>query len=131
MRKLMVVIAVMALVGGTAGGVLAATSGGVTPVNCLDTHWRTTTVSTSSTTFVTVRELTDDPSSIFPISINVSALVSGAPVQFRVLSTDVGSQTHVSKPGMTQFVPSGGGSDSFSYLWVEPNQSAAVHVNSL
>jgi hypothetical protein len=131
MRKLTVVVAVMALLGGTAWGVLTATRSGVTPVNCMDTHWRATKVSTSSTTFATVPGFTDDPSSIFPISINVSALVSGAPVEFRVLNTDVGAQTDVSRPGVTRFVPNGGDPDSFSYLWVEPNQSAAVHVTSL
>jgi hypothetical protein len=131
MRRLMVVIAVMALVGGTAWGVLAATGTGTTPVNCLDTLWRTSSVSTSSTKFVNVPKLTDVPSSIFPISINVSALVSGAPVVFRVLNTNAGSQTDVSKPGKTRFVPSGGDPASFAYLWVEPNQSAALHVTSL
>jgi hypothetical protein len=30
-----------------------------------------------------------------------------------------------------RFVPSGGGPDAFSFQWVEPNQSAAVHVNDL
>ncbi|MDP9331141.1 MAG: hypothetical protein M3P11_10955 [Actinomycetota bacterium] len=131
MRKLIVVVAVMAIVGGTAWGVLAATGKGVTPVNCMDTHWRTPTVSTTSTSFTTVPLLTDDPSSIYPISVNVSALVSGAPVEFRILNTDVGSQTDVSRPGATRFVPNGGDPDSFSYQWVEPNQSAAIHVTSL
>jgi hypothetical protein len=63
--------------------------------------------------------------------IDASAVVSGAPVEFRVLSTNVGAQTSVSKPGRVRFVPSGGGADAFSFQWVEPNQSAAVHVNDL
>ncbi|HYU58766.1 MAG TPA: hypothetical protein VEO00_12055 [Actinomycetota bacterium] len=78
-------------------------------------------------TFETVPGFTDSPTAIFPIAINVSALVSGPPVEFRVLSTNVGGQTHASKPGTTRFVPSGGSADSFGYLWVEQNQAAAPH----
>ena len=131
MRKLMVVFTAAALVGGAAWVVKADTGGGRTPLRCMDTMWQTTEVSTSSTQFAPVPGFKDSPESVFPISINVSALVSGAPVQFRVLSTNAGSQTHASKPGVTRFVPSGGGPDSFAYLWVERNQSAAPHVNSL
>jgi hypothetical protein len=129
MRKLFILVSAVALVGGAAWMAVAATSRGVTPVNCMDTVWRTTPVSTSSTDFVAVPGFTDDPSAIYPISINVSALVSGAHVEFRVLSTNVGAQTHASRPGATRFVPNG--SSSFAYQWVEPNGSAAVHVNSL
>ena len=131
MRKLMVALVAAALVGGAAWTALADAGGGTTPVNCMDTVWRTTEVSTSSTTFTTVPGLTDAPSSVFPIAIDVSAEVSGAPVQFRILSTNVGGQTHPSEPGLTRFVPTGGGPDSFAYRWVEQNQSAAVHANSL
>ena len=129
MRRILVVVTAMALVGGVAWVAVAGTSRGRTPVNCMDTLWRTTAVSTSSTDFVAVPGFTDDPSAIDPISINVSALVSGAQVEFRVLSTNVGAQTHASKPGLARFDPNG--SSLFAYQWVEPNQSAAVHVNSL
>ena len=131
MRKVMAVVVAAALVGGMAWVAVAETGRGMTPVNCMDSVWRTTEVSTSSTHFTDVPGLTDTPSAIFPISIEVSAVVSGAPVRFRILSTNVGEQTHVSKPGPTRFVPSGGSPDSFSYQWVERNQSAAVHGNQL
>ena len=55
----------------------------------------------------------------------------GTPVEFRVVSTNVGAQTSVSQPGRVRFVPSGGGPDAFSFQWVEPNQSAGVHVDDL
>jgi hypothetical protein len=129
MRRLLVLAIAVALVGGAAWVAVAGTSRGVTRVNCMDTVWSTTAVSTSSRNFVAVPGFTDDPIAIFPISINVSALVSGADVEFRVLSTNAGAQTHTSKPGVTRFVPNG--SSSFAYQWVERNQSAAVHVNSL
>jgi hypothetical protein len=129
MRRLLVLVTSVALVGGVAWVAVAGTSRGRTPVNCIDTVWSTTAVSTSSRDFVAVPGFTDDPSAIYPISIDVSALISGAQVEFRLLSTNAGAQTHASKPGLTRFVPNG--SSSFAYQWVEPNQSAAVHVNSL
>jgi hypothetical protein len=131
MRRLMIVITAAALAGGGAWAANAAGAGGTTPLRCMDTRWRTSAVSTSSKTFANVPGLADDPSSIYPIAIDASAVVSGAPVEFRVLSTNVGAQTRVSKPGRVRFVPSGGGPDAFSFQWVEPNQSAAVHVNDL
>ncbi len=97
----------------------------------MDTRWRTGELATSSKTFAKVPGLVDSPASIFPIEIDVSAQVSGAPVEFRVLDTNVGAQTDVSRPGRTRFVPTGGGMDAFSYQWIEPNQAGAVHVTDL
>jgi hypothetical protein len=130
MRRLMIVITAAVLVGGTAWNVMADTGGGRTPLKCLDSVWRTTETSTSSTRFETIPGFTDSPIAIFPIAVNVSALVSGAPVQFRVLSTNVGEQTRASEPGPTRFVPSEG-PDSFAYQWIERNQAAATHKISL
>jgi hypothetical protein len=81
-------------------------------------------------TFATVPGFTDSPTAIYPIAINVSALLSGAPVEFRMMSTNVGGQTHASQPGVTRFVPARLGS-SFAYQWIERNQSAATHGNLL
>ena len=131
MRRALIVLATAAIAGGGVMGARAATGGGTTPVRCIDTRWQTSEVSTSSTTFTDVPGFADHPASIFPIVIDVSAVVSGAPAEFRVLSTNVGSQTAVSKPGRATFVPGGGGPDSFSFQWIEKNQSAAVHVNDL
>jgi len=128
MRKLLVVVATLTLVGGVGWAAFAGTGGGMTPVNCLDTAWQTKEATTSSTKFATILGFTDSPESIYPVAINVSALVSGAPAEFRVLSTNIGTQTTVSEPGVTRFVPTGGGPDAFAYQWIEPNQSAAVHV---
>jgi hypothetical protein len=130
MRKIFVVALAGALVAAASWAVIARPGAGTTPVRCIDTVWRHKKVSTSSTTFTNVAGFSDAPSSIFPITIDVSAVVTGAPVMFRVLSTNVGEQTHASKPGITRFVPAGRAS-SFSFQWVEPNQSAAVHANTL
>jgi hypothetical protein len=109
----------------------AKNGGGRTPVRCMDTKWRTGELTTSSKTFAKVPGLVDSPASIFPIEIDVSALVSGAPVEFRVLNTNIGAQTDVSRPGRTRFVPAGVEKDAFSYQWIEPNQVGAVHVTDL
>ena len=95
----------------------------------MDSVWSSAPISMSSTDFVAVPGFRDDPSAIYPISIDVSALVSGADVEFPILSTNVGAQTHASWPGVTRFVPNG--SSSFAYQWVESNGSAVVHVNFL
>jgi hypothetical protein len=131
-RRWLVTVVVVALVGGAAWAAVAADrGGGTTPLKCMDTLWRTSKVSTSSTHFATVPGFRDAPAAIFPIAVNVGAVVSGAPVKFRVLSTNVGGQTHPSKPGTARFVPKGGRPDSFGYQWVERNQAAAVHSNRL
>ncbi|HEY3209656.1 MAG TPA: hypothetical protein VGL18_07650 [Actinomycetota bacterium] len=128
MRKLIVAITTVALVAGSAWAVAAQTGGGRTPLDCMDTFWQTTPVSTTSTQWSPVPRFRAHPVAIFPITINVSALVSGAPVKFRILSTNVGEQTFVSKPGATRFVPGGSGSNSFNYQWIERNQSASPHA---
>ena len=130
-RTLIVAASALALVSAGAAAAVARTGEGSTPVNCMDAVWRTNEATTSSTQFTNVRGLADAPIAIFPISIDVSAVVSGAPVDFRILSTNEGVQTHVSKPGAASFVPAGGGADSFAYRWIERNQSAAVHANEL
>jgi hypothetical protein len=131
MRKAMIVLTTVVVAAGGVWAAHAATGGGTTPARCIDTVWRTDQVSTASTTFTDVPGFTDSPSSIFPMVIDVSAVVSGAPAEFRVMSTNVGSQTAISKPGRATFVPDGGGPDAFSFQWVEKNQSAAVHVDDL
>ncbi len=131
MRRLMVVITAVGLLGGAAWAVGAQTIGGVTPVKCMDSVWQTTAQSTSSTQWANVPGFSDHPIAIYPIAIDVSALVSGGPVEFRILSTNVGGQTFVSKPGPTRFVAGGGGPNSFAYRWIERDQVAATHGNSL
>jgi D-serine deaminase-like pyridoxal phosphate-dependent protein len=131
MQKMLILVTAAAIAGGGLVAAQATTGGGTTPVRCLDTVWQTSEVSTSSTTFSDVPGFADSPASVFPIVIDVSAVVSGAPVEFRVLSTNIGDQTVASKPGRTTFVPGGGGPDSFSFQWIEKNQSAAEHANEL
>jgi len=125
------VATVVALVTVAGWAAFAKSNGGTTPVRCMDSRWRSGELTTSSTTFRTVPGLVDSPPSIFPIRIDVSALVSGAAAEFRVVNTNIGAQTDVSKPGRTSFTPAGGDKDAFSYAWIEPNQDAAVHATDL
>ena len=67
------------------GGYSLQSGSGRTPVSCMNSTWRTSQVSTSSTQWTAVPGFSSHPASIFPIAVNVSALVSGAPVQFRIL----------------------------------------------
>ncbi len=131
MRKVMAALGAVALVAGGAWAAVAVTTTGRSPVDCIDTVWRTSSVSTSSTTWEAVPGLEATPTAIFPITVDVSAVVSGAPVEFRILSTNIGGQTRVSKPGPAPFDPGASGPSSFAYLWVERNQSAAPHAITL
>ncbi len=127
MRKVVIVTTTLALVVGVTWAVMASTGSGRTPVSCMDTTWQTSAVSTSSTQWAPVPGFSDHPISIFPIAVNVSAEVSGAPVLFRVLSTNIGSQTASSKPGPTRFVPGDNGPNSFAYQWVDRGNAGAEH----
>ncbi len=129
LRKLLVASVAFGLVIAGARVVIAGTTTGRTPVDCIDTLWRTSSVSTSSTTWGAVPGFGAHPTAIFPITVNVAALISGAPVRFRILSTNVGGQTFVSNPGPTRFDPGVTGPNSFAYQWVERDNVAATHAN--
>jgi hypothetical protein len=119
MRKATVLVATLALVVGTAWAVTAATGSDRTPVNCVGSQWQTSAQSTSSTSWTVVPGFRRTPFAADPVIINVSALLSGAPVEFRVLSTNIGEQTLVSNPGATRFVPGSNGPNSFAYTWID------------
>jgi hypothetical protein len=78
-RNLLVAMLALGLLVVGARVVIAGTATGRTPVDCIDTVWRSSTVSTSSTTWEAVPGFEADPTAIFPITVDVSALVSGAP----------------------------------------------------
>jgi hypothetical protein len=68
-RNLLVAMLALGLVVVGARGVIAAT--GRTPVDCIDTAWRSSPVSTSSTTWEAVPGFEADPTAIFPITVDV------------------------------------------------------------
>ena len=130
-RKPLATMATLGLVMAGTAAVMAATATGRTPVNCLDTTSQTASASTSSQEWTDVAGFEADPIAIYPITIDVSATVVGAPVRFRLLSTNVGEQTVVSDPGPTRFDPGVGGPNAFSYRWVDQNETAAPHASLL
>jgi hypothetical protein len=130
-KKLLATVATLGLVMAGTEVVMAGTTTGRTPVNCMDTTWQTTSVSTSSTEWADVPRYQANPIAIYPITVDVSATLSGAPVRFRLLSTNVGDQTVVSSPGPTRFDPGVGGPNAFSYQWVDRNTTATPHASLL
>lgn len=128
-KKPLAVAATLRLMLAGTGAVMARTARGRTPVNCMDTTWQRTSASTSSTAWTDVPGFEADPTAIYPIRVDVSATVSGAPVPFRVISTNVGEQTIVSQPGPTGFDPGTGGPNAFAYQWVDQNETAAPHAS--
>jgi hypothetical protein len=130
-KKPLAMMATLGLVMAGAAVVVAVTATGRTPVNCLDTTRQTASASTSSQEWTNVAGFEANPIAIYPITIDVSATVSGAPVRFRLLSTNVGGQTVVSDPGPTRFDPGVGGPNASSYQWVDQNETAAPHASLL
>jgi hypothetical protein len=130
-KKPLAAVATLGLVLAGTAVVMAGTTTGRTPVNCMDTVSETTPASTSSMDWTDVPGFQANPTAIYPISIDVSATVSGAPVRFRLISTNVGEQTIVAKPGATRFDPGVGGPNAFSYQWIDRNETAAPHASLL
>ncbi|MDP9342981.1 MAG: hypothetical protein M3Q23_13020 [Actinomycetota bacterium] len=125
MRKWLVVASAGVLVAAIPLTVWAASGGGNTAVNCQTVAWRTASLSTSSSSFATIPDLKPTVSSIFPMSITVSAVVSGEPVAFRLQDVSVAGSKIV-QPGIAPFVTSPTGANSFSYTWTDPGISSAV-----
>jgi hypothetical protein len=127
MRRWVVVTAVVAAVAAIPVAVWAAgtVSKDNTAINCQTVKWRTTPVTTSSSSFTTIAGLKPAVSSVFPMSITVSAVVSGQSVAFRLRDISVAGN-QVVKPGVAPFVTSPTGANSFSYTWTDPGISAAV-----
>jgi len=124
MRKWVVVTATVAAVAAVPLTVWAASGGGDTAINCQTVKWRTAPISTSSSSFTAIPGLKPDVSSIFPMSITVSAVVSGEPVAFRLRHNSVAGNKVV-QPGIAPFVTSATGANSFSYTWTDPGISSA------
>ncbi len=125
MRKWVVVTAAVAVLAAVPVAVLASSGGGNTAVNCQTVAWRTAPVSTSSSGFTTIGGLKTTVASIFPMSISVSAVVSGQPVAFRLRDISVAGNKVV-PPGVAPFVTTGSSANSFAYTWTDPGISTAV-----
>ena len=88
---------------------------------------RTSPVSTSSTHWSRVPGLHTDIAQVGPVIIHASAVLSGAPVAFRVRSVNIGEQHRTSRPGPARFVPGANGSNSFAFQWIDLGNAASPH----
>jgi hypothetical protein len=130
-RTLVAVVAVaLAGVGATTTAVLAGSAGGSSPVNCQSDVLTGTAVHTASTTYTPIQALSASVAAIYPISITVSADVSGAPMAFEMQDTWAGGIV-ADAPGPAFVSPPGGAATSFSFTWVAPNNAAAERGHSL
>src|SRR5919206_4218419 len=96
----------------------SATGTGGSTVKCLDFAYRTTSVSTSSTSFTDVPGLEVGLASIFGQSVSANVVLAGAEVQVRAVATDAGG-TRVLLPGVAQFDPTTGKTTAYSFTFVD------------
>jgi hypothetical protein len=115
-----------------ASALAATTTGELSTVNCQAEQSLTGSISTSESYFVTVPALSVGLSPTGPMTITVSATVSGQPSGFEVLDTwgslDV-LRSGVASPGPTAFTPPPRGDSSFSFTWISSGRPNGVaHV---
>jgi hypothetical protein len=127
MRKWLALAATITVVLAIPIAVLATTGHGSTPVNCAASQFRTDPVSTASPDWQAVPGLQTTITQVRPVIINASALISGAPVEFRVATVNEGAQHLISAPGPTRFVPADSHADSFAYQWIDRGNAASPH----
>lgn len=108
----------------------SATGTGGSTVKCLDFAYRTTSVSTSSTSFADVPGLEVGLASIFGQAVSANVVVAGAEVQVRAVATDAGG-TRVLLPGVAQFDPTTGKTTAYSFTFVDNGESGAPHGNTI
>ncbi len=110
---------------------MAATGSGSTNVTTQYFAWRNSTISTTSSHWADIPNLSNIlPSSVCGptgASATLSVEASGSPLEVRVIDVpSVGSST-VMHPGAARFVPPGGNASSFSFTFVEGQASLAYH----
>lgn len=115
----------LAVSGSDAGG----GGGGTSPVNCQSTHWTSTAVSAPSS-FAPISALTTNFEAIFPVTVTVSAVVSGQPVAFKVVDHWI-IPNQTARPGIVRVTPVGGRATPFSFTWVAPGSAAAVRGHTI
>ncbi|MGO9558613.1 MAG: hypothetical protein ACLPQS_00805 [Acidimicrobiales bacterium] len=130
MRKVLVVTTILLAAIIAPVVAMAAAEGGSgtgnSPVNCQTSRWTETAVSTSSSSYSSIGALQTDTVSIYPATITVSAVVTGEPVEWRLIDNWVGGPTLV-PPGQVPFTPAGSKASAFSFSWTDPGSAAAVH----
>lgn len=104
-------------------------SSGSSGINCQQLAWRTTRVSTSSSSYSNVPRLSAGITSIFAMSITFSGVFSGGPAAVRVIDTSAAGIQTV-PPGHINLRP-GAGRTAFSFTWTDPGTSGAIHGHDI
>lgn len=98
-------------------------------INCQELAWRTTSVSTSSSSYVDVPGLKGSVISAGGMIVTVSVVLNGGPAALRLTDTSVAGTLTV-PPGHINFNPASG-STSLSFTWTDPGIAAAAHVHTI
>ena len=125
MRKWLAASGAIVVLGSVPAVAFAASrsGGSSSPINCQTTRWTTTSVSATST-FTRIPALTTNLTAIYPVTVTVSGVVKGQPVDVKVV--DHWIQTQTAKPGIVRVTPMGGVATPFNFTWVAPGSSAAT-----
>jgi hypothetical protein len=114
MRKPLVIIGSLVLLGALPAGVVAASGVFESALDRQAARWTTTSATTSSTNWRNVPRLSLTRCTLNQVTATVSVTVRGGPVLFRVIIDAVPEAPM--RPGPARFVPDG--SESFSYSFV-------------
>ena len=114
MRKSLILLGVVVIVGVAAGVVLAANGVFGGALDRQSAKWTTSSATTSSTAWRNVPGLSLTRCTLNQVTATLSVTVNGAPVRFRVIIDGVPEAPM--KPDSARFVPSG--SESCSYTFV-------------
>ncbi len=140
MQKLIAIgasAAVLAVVPATAVAASSLSSSPASPgshrlysaINCQELEWRTTSVSTTSSSYSSLPGLTASVVSAGGMTVDVSVVLSGGPVALRLTDTSVAGTLTV-PPGRVDFTPAIGRT-ALSFTWTDPGIAAAARAHTI
>lgn len=98
-------------------------------INCQALTWRTSSVSTSSSSYSNLPGLTAFVISAGGMIVDVSVVLSGGPVALRLTDTSVAGTLTV-PPGRVDFTPATGRT-ALSFTWTDPGIAAAARAHTI
>lgn len=98
-------------------------------INCQELAWRTTSVSTSSSSYSDLPGLTAFVISAGGMIVDVSVVLSGGPVALRLTDSSVAGTLTV-PPGRADFTPTTGRT-ALSFTWTDPGIAAAARAHTI
>ena len=114
----------------TVGHASGRATTGQSNLDCQSFSARSSSTSTSSSSFTNIGGLEVGVDSVFGMTINVSGVFKGAPIELQVVDTSVGG-SFAQPPGPAFLTPPGGSAVApFSFTWVDPG-APAEHFHTL